>query len=248
MSVTNPVKLADPRAWKALRFFNLYRIVLAGLFLALYLGGLSPEFIGQLSTAGFVAVTTLYLLFSLLWSLAARERWPSYHWQVYVQAAVDILAITLWVHFSGGITSGLGTLLVVAVGGASLLLPGRSAVLFAALGSIALLLTEAYGWLNELYRTTAYTQTGILGIVLFATALLASTLARRATESEALAVSRGIDLANLATLNEHIIERMQSGLIVVDDAGQIRLIKWEQEDGTREQLQAAYLADIFQLL
>jgi UDP-2,3-diacylglucosamine pyrophosphatase LpxH len=32
------------------------------------------------------------------------------------------------------------------------------------------------------------------------------------------------------------------------DAGQIRLIKWEQEDGTREQLQAAYLADIFQLL
>ena len=35
---------------------------------------------------------------------------------------------------------------------------------------------------------------------------------------------RGIDLANLAQLTEHIIQRMQTGVLVVDQHGIVRLI------------------------
>lgn len=214
----------DGQPWRALRLFDLYRLLVAGLFLVLFLSGRGPEVLGRLSPGLFLWVTVAYSLVGLLWGLLARLRRPDYALQVHLQAGMDIVAILLLVHASGGVTSGLGMLMIASIGGTSLLSPGRPALFFAALGSIALLLLESYGQLSGLYPTTAYTQTGLLGALLFGTALLATTLARRARESEALARRRGVDLANLAVLNEHIIERLQSGIVVVDDQGQIRLM------------------------
>ncbi len=211
-------------SWKALRFFNLYRITLAGLFLVLVLTDAGPELLGKINPGLFIWATVFYVAFSLAASLASTHHWPAFPIQIYTQAAVDIVAITSLMHASGGVTSGLGMLLIPAIGGASLLLPGRIAVLFAALASLTLLADQIYSYWRGFYTTTAYTQTGILGATLFAAAIIAVTLARRARESEELAIKRGIDLANLSELNEHIIERMQSGIIVADDNGDIRLI------------------------
>jgi two-component system sensor histidine kinase PilS (NtrC family) len=43
-------------------------------------------------------------------------------------------------------------------------------------------------------------------------------------ESDALAQQRGVDIANLARLNAHIIQRLQAGIIVTDHNHRIRLI------------------------
>ncbi|MFK7816645.1 MAG: PAS domain-containing sensor histidine kinase [Gammaproteobacteria bacterium] len=123
----------------------------------------------------------------------------------------------------GGVTSGFGTLMIAVVAGGSLLLPGRTALLFASLATLAILLHEIYADLYGLFNTTAYTQAGLLGAALFATALLAITLAHRATESAKLAAQRGVDLANLAKLNEHLINRMEAGIMVIDDNGIIHM-------------------------
>ena len=42
-------------------------------------------------------------------------------------------------------------------------------------------------------------------------------------ETEALAEQRGIDLANLGQINELIIRRMNTGVLVVDDANRVHL-------------------------
>jgi two-component system sensor histidine kinase PilS (NtrC family) len=63
----------------------------------------------------------------------------------------------------------------------------------------------------------------MLGVTFFATAMLAYILAKRLRETEQLAAQRGVDLANLAQLNEHVIQRMQSGILVIDSKGRIRL-------------------------
>lgn len=224
MPSTHPPAAPASRPWKALGLFNLYRVLVAVVFLILFATGVAPAILGRLHPQLFLGVTLVYLALGLMWGVAGHRRWPAFRLQVYLQAGVDIAAIALLTHASGGVTSGFGMLLVAALGGISLLVPGRAAVFFAALASISLLLMETYGQLAGVYTTSAYTQAGILGAVLFATSLLAFTLARRARESEDLAVRRGIDLANLAELNEHIIERMQSGVIVVDDEGDIRLM------------------------
>lgn len=210
--------------WRPLRYFNLYRTVLAGLLVVLTLSGAAPSYFGQHQPSLFMVTAILYLAFSIASSFAIRWRRPAFGLQVLVQVIVDILAITLMMHASGGVRSGLGMLLVVAIAGGSILTVGRTAGLFAALAALAVLAQEAYAWAYDVYPDTTYSQSGMLGATFFATAFLAHVLAERVRRSEALAQQRGVDLANLSVLNEHIIQRMQSGILAVDSEDRVRLI------------------------
>jgi two-component system, NtrC family, sensor histidine kinase PilS len=165
-----------------------------------------------------------YVVAALALGFAARLRRPPFETQVGLQAAVDIPLITALTYASGGIESGLGMLMIPVIAGLSLQLPGRWSLLFAALATLSLLGSQIQGMVLGLLDEGAFTQTGLLGAGLFATALLSMGLSWRARESEALAIRHSIDLANMAELNAHIIDRMQSGVIVANDEGHIHLI------------------------
>jgi len=113
-------------------------------------------------------------------------------------------------------------LLVVAVAGGSILTVGRTAVLFAAIATLAVLLQEGFAGPPVGQAEIAYTEAGGLGAAFFATAWFTYVLARRVRESEALAQQRGVDLANLARLNAYILQRMQSGILAAGPDGRVR--------------------------
>ena len=214
--------VSENRPWSALRLFNLYRTVISGLSLVVFLTT-GAEVLGRLHPMLFVSVNTLYLASSFILSTLIRHRRPSLVSLTWMQAMVDILAIALLTYASGGVASGLGVLMLGAVAGASLLLPGRLALLVAALGALAILSLEgAIAFSGGAAHT--YTSAGLLGAALFATALLTLTLTHRARHHEVLAIQRGLDLANLTELNKHIVNRLAFGIIVVDEAARIRLI------------------------
>jgi len=215
---------AAERGWQPLRLFNLYRLTLAGLFLTLFI---SPDTINILGTdhpALFRYVITFYLVTSIFFSFAINQRWLPFALQVHLHVAVDIIALTLLMHASGGIDSGFGMLLIISIASGSILTSRRIAVLFGSMATIAILIEEGYSLLTYENATTHYTQTGILGATLIATALIANMLARRSVESEALARQRGLDLANLEQLNDYIIQHMQTGILVIDENNRIRLM------------------------
>ncbi len=211
-------------AWKSLRFLTFYRLVLTGLLTVLYFSLAEVNPFGVSEPVLFPATLLTYLAFSVAAGFTARLHWPGYRLQALAQVFVDIAAIAVLMHASGGVTSGLSVLLVVAVATGALLLPGRIAFLFAAVATLALL---AESGLSQLVPDKAsasdITRAGLLGLVLFAAAGLAHMLATRLRESEALATRRGIDLANLEQLNRHIIQTLQSGVLIVDANGRIRL-------------------------
>jgi len=209
--------------WKPLRFFNYYRLILAGLFFALFFLGNAPKPLGQYDARLFQMAISAYLLLSIVFGFTTRWQQPSFNVQVYAQVLVDIVCLTLLVHASH-IGSGLGMLLIISVAGGSLLMPGRTAILFAAIAALAVLGEQIYTQIQDLYPPPNYTHAGALGAAYFATAILAYRLATRIRESEALAARRGEDLAGMAQLNEHIIQRMQAGIMFVDHAGRIRLL------------------------
>ncbi len=209
--------------WPALRLFSLYRIGVAIIFFSLSLFINKSKFLASLNPELLKWVSGCYFLFSIFALICAYFRWMPYKLQVYASIVIDIIAIVAFMNLYGGVTSGFGTLMIAVVAGGSLLLPGRTALLFAALATLAILGHEIYANLHGLFEKTAYTQAGLLGAALFATALLAITLAHRASESAKLAAQRGIDLANLAKLNEHLINRMDAGIMVVDDDSTIRM-------------------------
>ena len=211
------------QVWRPLRYLNLYRILLAALFVSsFYIESNLPR-LGSHAPQLFITVGLGYLSLASIASFAIHWRWFAFQRLAYALVMLDIIALTLLMHASGGIASGLGMLLVVAIAGNSLLLGGRTSILFAAIAALAILAEQVYVHITETLPVN-FTQAGILGATLFATALLAHVLSRRIRESEELAAQRGVDLANLAQLNQHVIQRMQSGILVVDADQHIRLM------------------------
>ena len=215
----------DALTWKPLRLLTFYRLILAGLLTALYYGIPNNPALGSYNPQLYTLTCSVYLAFSFVAGFSARLRKPAYELQTVLQILVDIAAITLLIHSSGGPGGGLGILLIITVATGSLLMPGRMAFLFAAMATMAILGEHIYSTQTILdARSSSYTQAGLLGVALFATAGMAYLMARRIHESEALAHRRGIDIANLAKLNAHIVQRLQAGIIVTDSSHTIRLL------------------------
>ncbi|NIM28567.1 MAG: PAS domain-containing protein [Gammaproteobacteria bacterium] len=210
--------------WQPLHYFNIYRLVLAGLFLILVVWDETPRPLGETNMALFQAAAILYFVFAIASTIAGSLRRPNFDSQVLVQVYIDIFCIALFMHASGGVRSGFGMLLIVAIAGGSILTQGGVALLFAATASLAVLGQQYYGWATGLFSTASYAHVLMLAAAFFATAYVTYMSAQRIRASEALAAERGVDLANLAQLNEHIIRRMQAGILAIDAEGHIRLM------------------------
>lgn len=210
-------------SWRALQYFNLYRFLISLLFVGLIWIGQLPEPLGVYNQRLFAVIAHGYLLASIVIAAVIRMQMPRYKLQVAVHVLIDIIAISLMMYASNGLDSGFGMLLVIAVAGGSILCAGRIAVLFAAMAALAVLGQEVYLQLFRYYPLPNYTHAGFLGITFFATAILGHILAARVEKSEALVKQQEIDLESLSRLNEIIVQRMQSGIMVLDDENRIRL-------------------------
>ena len=219
---------APTQDWKLLQYFNIYRLVIsaAALSVALFAGSIPP--FGTADQGLFLYASLTYFIIGLFGLEITRSRKPDCETQTSVFAFADITFLTLLIHASGGLQSGLGLLLIIAIVGSSLILGKRMTVFFAALATIATLLQNAWGLLTADVELAVVVdglpQAGMLGIGLFAISGLSNGLARRLRVSEALAERRGTDLINLAHVNEQIIRRMQTGVLACDAKGNIGMI------------------------
>jgi two-component system sensor histidine kinase PilS (NtrC family) len=212
---------SDPR-WRLLALLNLFRVLAAMLLLLLFVIGDAPRIVGEAAPFSFLVTIVLYLSAGLAGALLLALRKPGLAAQSYAQLGIDLVAIVVLTHASGGISSGLANLTIVCVMAASALLSERNALLYAALTSLALLGEQGLGAYRGTVDPDGYQQVAILGAIFFAISLFGSRLARRARETEALAIQRGLDLENLAQLNDYIVQQLQTGVAVVDQDGVLR--------------------------
>lgn len=213
----------DPNVWSSLVVFNLYRIALATIFVASIFITKHTSVLGIADPVVFAIVSIIYLSASVLAGFAIYWKWPNFENIVIILTMIDICALTIIMHTSGGLESGLGMLIVVAIAGNSLLTNGKAASLFASLAVLGILTEQIVSFISRSSEPN-FTQAGFLGAAVFTTALLSHVLSKRLRETQELAEQRGIDLENMAQLNEHVIKRLQSGVIVVDNENKILLM------------------------
>ncbi len=207
--------------WRSLYFFNVYRFIVALLLLSAA-ALLGSEFaFGSLDFELFVYVSAAYVAFSVFCfvTIASKRYFP---WQLGAQVSADILFIVVLMFASGGISSGLGLLLLSGLAAAGLISRGRLTLFYAALASIAVLIEHTVQVLYYYGQTTQYVQAGLLSIGYFTTAWVAHTLAKYLVATEQLAAQREIDLASMAEVSQLVIKDMQDGVLVVDEQGAIR--------------------------
>ncbi len=207
-----------------MRYFSLYRLALAVLLLCLVWSGHPRARLGADAAALFGTVAHVYFGLAVLAQLALETRAARESAQVLGQVLLDIVAVTLFMYASGGVGSGFGTLLVVSIAIGGVLTEGRIAYPCAAFAACAVLSEELSRGLYADVRAADYTQAGLLGAAFFATAYVGHGLARRLRASEARAARQAADLENLARLNERIVQRMRSGILVLDAHSRVRLV------------------------
>jgi two-component system, NtrC family, sensor histidine kinase PilS len=205
--------------WRSLLYFHAYRL-LAALVLALLASYF--ENIVQDNPTLFFVTCAVSAITAVLGAIGVVTRQPGFQLQLSFAVILDLLLVVTMVYASGGIRSGLGLLLFVTLAAGGLISRGRLALFYAALATIGVFLEETIKVLGPSTDRPEYLHTGLLGVGYFAVAWLAHELAQFTRQSEELAERRGVDLANLAQVNELILRDMADGVLVVDEAAKIR--------------------------
>ena len=209
-------------SWRPFQYFNLYRLILAGLAL---LAAIWPQsWIAVLHVADsplFLPAAAVYLLVVAAGFLASIHWWHRFNFQLSSQVLADVAVLGLLMFVAGGIGSGMGTLLLVSLATASLVGRGRLVLFYAALATLVTLGGQVFGVLVRGLEPATIVQAGLLSAGFFATAILARLLGQRLMANEELARQRGIGLENQRRISQRVIERMQDGVLVVGSAGQI---------------------------
>jgi two-component system, NtrC family, sensor histidine kinase PilS len=203
---------------------NLYRLLLPPVLLVLLIVTRPTPTVGASNPKLFVVICLLYWALGAFMAFGGKGRWRSPHTLVLVHTLLDTAAISSLLYCSGGVSSGLGILLVIPVGAMSLLAEGRTTLGVAALATLGLLLQQILAVIAGNADTYDYTLAGLLGAVVFLVALMAWPVSNRLRESEALVRRQELDLANLAQLSQYIVQRLRESILVVDPSGRIRLI------------------------
>lgn len=211
--------------WQRLRLLNYYRCTLALFFITMYFNGWASDIFhsAAFKPALFELASLGYFACGLAFIASIHQRIPRIDLQIILQTCVDIVAIIALMHAAGGVSSGLGMLLVINISLTSLFLPLRVTLTFAAIAALSVLGEQLYSqFINPAY-SPSFIQAGILGMLFFAFAALTSNIARRLGESESLASQKSLELESAVQMNEHVIRNMRTGILVVSSEGRIHL-------------------------
>ena len=220
---TSPAADSAHLAWRVLALVNLFRLLVAVL-LSVMFATITPTRVGEVYPALFVGATAAYFAYALLSIVTVKRRWPDVGVQAMAGLCIDVAAITLLTYASGGIASGLASLLVLPIGAMSFLVRQRLALMFAAVAALAMLVQQTLTTLAARGDASDFASAGIIGALIFIVTLGVGPLARSLRESEERVRQREVDVANLAELNQFIVQHLRESILVVDSNNTIRLI------------------------
>jgi two-component system, NtrC family, sensor histidine kinase PilS len=208
--------------WTSLRYFNVYRLIVAALFLATAF--VHPDLVdlGGTDRRLFAVTAAAYLLLAIGFHVALIRAPHNFTLQVTLQVLADIVAITLLMYASGGFRSGLAVMLLISLAGAALVSGGLLTLFYAAVASIAVLVEQGVQVLLHDAGVASFIQPALLAIGYFATASITNRLAQRVIMNERVARQRAVELANQLRINSLVIQDVQDGVLVVDGHGLVR--------------------------
>jgi two-component system, NtrC family, sensor histidine kinase PilS len=222
-AVTGPQR-GTPEDWRVLLALALYRLLLIALLLTLEQSGYSQLLFDDILLRRFHWTCVGYAIIALLMIPPAIYRWPRLEVQSHLQFAVDVLAIGALMYTTGGVSAGLGVLLMLPAVGCALLVSPRMAVVQAAAATLAMFGEEIIRQSGIGFDASEFARAGLLGLMFFAISGTASYVSLRARRSEQLAERVGSEFADLSRVNERIIETLSTGLVVIDGKRRIRIV------------------------
>lgn len=204
-----------------LQVYNYYRILISFLFLYLFSDENFREFVGSFNPDLFQQTIIYYLGANIIVGLAlpifVSDEFVSKTAPSFTILTLDIIALTLLMSASGGVSSGLGNFLIFTLAFGGGLIFGRVSTVLPAIAFILTLYGEFYLFFLDGNELQSFFQAGILGIVYFVANIFFQTLSQQLRRRES-------EVFTLEQINQLIVEKMNTGVVVTSQDGTIRLI------------------------
>ncbi len=210
-----------------LKVYNYYRIFVGLALLVMTAQTFVPTRLGALDGPAFVAVALGYAIANILitiLTLTLPARIVTHNRSAFLITLLDTLALVVLVYLSAGVSSGVGLLVLIAVAAGAILLNRRYSMLLAACATIALLAGESRLALTTAVTTDDLFQAGVLGAICFAFAITIQSLSARLRQNDLRALSQAAELEDLERINRQIVQRMRTGIVLVDTDDNVRMI------------------------
>ena len=209
--------------WQALKWYALSRIVVASLLWLAAHAAFRREWLDLDGEPTFRALAFAYLLIALMCLALIKPLRPRLQLQLFLHVSIDLVFLTLLMHFSGGVRGGLGALMIASVAAGAVLSTRRLAATFAAGASLLLLIETAYSVAQSGASDVAqFGQAGVIGAACFLTAMSVNWLAVRLQAQEELTRRRGEDVRDQLAVTQRVIAELEQGVMVVSADGRVR--------------------------
>lgn len=221
-----------------LRVYAYYRVAIALVLMGIFASDIGSGAVGNSAPALYLNTVIAYAALNFGWLLHLRN--SGYHanpGHMGLTLGCDILVFLLLIQASGGLNSGLGYLLLINCSVGSLLLDRRMGAFFAAVASIGVIGQQLYGLLAGHADTQDIVSAGGLGILLFTTVSALQYLSARIRSATLRADQQSRQAAHLQRLAQQIIERMRTGVLVLDTSSKPELINRAARQLLGERLQ-----------
>jgi two-component system sensor histidine kinase PilS (NtrC family) len=208
-----------------MRVYSAYRLAIASMIIIALPFGSVNSTLGTIAPKWFAIAVIGYMLFAVMALLIHTLFSTKYsQTQLFFEFFIDVGVIMLMSYCSGSADSGLPLLLIVTISAASITMPGQLSLAIAALASISAISEVAAHNLSERVSPQRFIVAGMTGTTYFAAAIAIRYLSARIVKAQQLAEYRRTDIEQLSRINQRIVQRMQTGIVVMSQTGQIKLI------------------------
>jgi len=202
---------------RLLRIYISYRLLLSVLFLALTHFQLASDYLGTSNQQLFSLTIVLYSIISVGTAVIFyRQRWRPSETALFAMLLIDTIAITSMMHASDSSDGSLGYLLMVTVAASGIFQRGVLALALAAIASFILISISLTAFFSGTGTQAEVISSGIFSTLLFAIAMVFIFLAKRLSLAQQLALTESRIALQLQRLNDLVINKMRTGILVFD--------------------------------
>lgn len=234
--VSNETLASEMRAYQIGNIYGIYRLLI-GFFLVLanYAANEALKK-GQITSSNLLSAQIEYLVLGLYFIVAFGFLIVLYVWrerirtQLLIGFVFDMIVLTLLLH--SGVTKDLQIVLLYMVTTAAsfMVLKLKHALGVTLIAILSLIFQQLYHSFKGTNGFLSLSDSITLSIALFAVGFLSWSISQRLSLAEASAYQNAKEIKKLHAINKEVIENIESGIIVTNQAGNILIINQISED------------------
>ena len=204
--------------------YAAYRIALSFFLILLFLLTVSNPLVGSSAPYLYLQAISGYCFACLLAYITLRHWQNQQENQILMMLIVDVVALSLMLHANGGPSLQMSMLYLVVVAAANILLPSGRALVVVLFAVITVVWQQFFFALFDNANVRNISGAVLLAVSFLGVSLLTRQVVQRLRLVERIAITQAQHVRQLQALNQRIIERMQSGVLVIDAQQQILLV------------------------